>query len=169
MSGPMAEVAGRRPIDITAALVTSKGFAFEHDLRTNQTETDGPASLAAPPQTYPHPMADLRGTRRGRVVIVGFYQAVRRENPQKPPKHIWAARCDCGRYLLRDGQAWRSGLNQNKEDHGCSDCIKTDLLRLRGILEMHGQTAKDRAREELRQELISRNNSTPDPRIAEKL
>jgi len=70
----------------------------------------------------PKNIVSLVGTRRGKVVLVGFHSSgkSRKENDSNNGK--WVGKCDCGNFVIRNGKAWRGGLRNNIEDEGCARC-----------------------------------------------
>ena len=70
----------------------------------------------------PTVVEDLRGTRRGSMIVIGYDRRVKRGD------HAWIARCDCGIYEVRRGRAWRRGLANTTVD-SCQWCKKLDHHR----------------------------------------
>jgi hypothetical protein len=108
------------PVDRVARQVTGPGISYTPDKLPNSkagvTWTEPPTVVAPPPE-----VPDLRGTRRGRMEVVGFL--VRRRDRRRSRGHVWLVRCDCGRYEPRIGETWRSGLNRGSHD-ACRYCNK---------------------------------------------
>lgn len=116
----------RVPINRTAAIVTTP--AEKHYYQVPQEVLDRSLWWDAPPPMYNKPPKiffanNLIGTRRGMITIIGYYGHGKSSKTSQ-----WVGRCDCGRYLLRNGKTWRKGLKNNITDR-CDVC---DHLIYRG-------------------------------------
>ncbi len=79
-----------RPINKTAALVTSNGFSLESSHQYRDTFKEIPEVI-----DYNHPRC---GETFGRLTIVGLHS----RRPEK--KHLFVCRCHCGNYSIRNGR-----------------------------------------------------------------
>ena len=106
------------PVDKLAALVTSKGVSFEHDIKPRQEKRGYPL----PTKIYMGPKEhDLRGRRFGRLVVCGYLG----KSHNGGTSAMWDARCDCGNFEKR-----RSRALKNKNDVRCCQyCERLQILR----------------------------------------
>ena len=100
-----------KPINKTAALVVSKGYAYSSTKKISGTE----CSIAFPIEnTENHKRSnyvdDLAGKRFGRLTAKGICVRTR---------GMWSCRCDCGMYVLRKAKAVK---NPNNKLDCCSEC-----------------------------------------------
>jgi hypothetical protein len=91
-----------RPVDATAARVTSRGFDYQSLKRFDPNLR----RWSEPPPLQPVPalVDDLTGIKSGRLVVVGYFGNHRKRGPQ------WVIRCACGDYEIRNGSTikkWR--------------------------------------------------------------
>lgn len=117
------------PIDRQAAIVTSPGITYTPDKR------QGEPVWQAPLPTIPHPdkTADLTGTRRGRLVLIGYLGSAR-----------YLARCDCGNYVRRASGPWRKAIT-DPDDTGdaCDLCRHVAYVKRRDEYLRHGRNSSD--------------------------
>lgn len=111
-----------KPIDMNAVkVVFFKGVHFNptlsRDKGRHQRWYDNPPETIHPPIG----VRNILGLTRGSMTITGYIKHVPMAKG-KGLKHIWLARCSCGRYETRDGKNWYSGYREGKEDmcHYCS-------------------------------------------------
>lgn len=108
---------GSRPVNKTAARVVSAGTHYEPANADRADEwDDNPPKTSAVPKNAP----DITGERRDRVVIVGYLMSG--TNGSK-----WIGRCDCGRFVTRNGKTWRKNHGPNM----CQDCAHVEFLKRR--------------------------------------
>ena len=122
----MNELKGHeKPVNKTAAIVTSKGFEYVSSKLIRIKESKNPIKLKKIPDSYflSDSFNDLTGRRRGRLTVLGL-SAVGKG---------WVVRCDCGVYTIRKAKAI---LNENNEQDRCEECrhlahLKRNEYRLR--------------------------------------
>lgn len=104
------------PLNATAGSVTSKGYAYEPNLKPG-----APEEFDAPPKSPPIPKntPDLSGTRFGRLTVVRYH--VKRNAHGSG----WLCRCDCGTYVIRRNKSIKNPTNT--EDR-CRQCRNTAFL-----------------------------------------
>ena len=114
----------RLPADTVARRVTAptpKHAEYEAPSRPSVVTLDAPLPTIEPPRI----VEDLRGERRGLMVIVGYLG--RKDHPKRgKSRHLWLGRCDCGKYEVRDAYKWRKG--RGKDDR-CDVCNWTQIQR----------------------------------------
>lgn len=112
----------RVAVDAVAARVTAPGVHYVPNINLPSTHWGFDPPASSKPQTS---VFDLRGSRRGRMEIVGYEKRA----DDCDNSHCWIARCDCGRYERRIGRTWRKGMNASKPD-ACQVCRRDGLIRL---------------------------------------
>lgn len=102
----MKDIAGRRPINKTAALVVSKGFEYSPAKVVLTRDQGSPIKTRA----LPLDAEALTGKRFGRFTVIGL---------AKDTNSRWVVRCDCGTYTLRTAKAVKN--KENTQDR-CEHC-----------------------------------------------
>lgn len=112
------EIINRRPVDKTAALVTSGGVTY-----TPAFKDGTPPDYDVCPEMMPwsktrkipseHQLTDMV---RGRLTVVG----------KSVIKGMWVCRCLCGKFTLRSAKAIK---NPRNDIDGCRDCRQLNYLR----------------------------------------
>lgn len=111
------------PLDRMAARVVGRGEHWAPDMKLSGDV------WGAPPKCKPVPprIDDITGTRRGRMVIFGYWGARPKGGGHD---HKWVARCDCGRYEVRVGSRFVKGVRQRTGD-ACQYCRKVMWIKRR--------------------------------------
>lgn len=131
------DIAKGRPVDATAAKVTSKpGRLYQFNSRkviaqacsdvplpTRQFVSNGPNSI------------DLTGWTRGRFTVIGAYAE------SSADKVRWVVRCSCGNYAVR---TTKSVKNENNTDDCCEECRELKYLRRKDEYRRHGRNFDER-------------------------
>lgn len=126
----MKRIAVREPIDQVARRVTSPGIRYRPNLKYSTKRW-----LNVPPigDELPHGVTDMRGVRRGRMEIVGYWKRVTVYGidmyAKKKASHKWIGRCDCGIFEVRDGKRFRKKLGSVDM---CHDCKHLEYIKQRG-------------------------------------
>lgn len=102
------------PLDRMAARVVSKGEHWDRRI----SKKGGKVWTVCPKfKRLPHDVVDITGLRRGRMKIVGYFG--RSKSGRTGQK--WIARCDCGRFEVRNATAFKRGLETGHGD-ACRYC-----------------------------------------------
>lgn len=111
----MKDIHARKPVDQTAARVTSSGEHYEPDVpKSNAYDSDLPIAIAPC-----HPRADnLIGRRVGRLTVIG-YHGPRLNGKGEVISHRWVMRCDCGMWTVRRARAIK---NPKCAEDCCDKC-----------------------------------------------
>lgn len=152
----------------TAARVTRPSSSREPDFN----KIPGITFDTAPPTFEPNPrwftdwntngggLEDYRGTRRGRLEIIGFVyeQYVLSRDPDTKTERAWGdcpasayfsnkpptnkriyllGRCDCGKFEIRRIRSWRRNLGSDQPDM-CQYCDRRDHLRRKAHFSAYG-------------------------------
>ena len=106
------------PVNKQAAWVTSKGFQYSPNKMVQARESKFPMPIRDIKKSELNnaDFVDLRGFRRGRLVVVGLL---------KDSKN-WVARCDCGTYVVRKA---RSIKNEKNNQDRCEECRHLAFLK----------------------------------------
>ena len=105
------DIAGRKPVNKTAALVVSNGFSYQFNTNPLVPESEVPHPLReiTETQTKSKGFADLTGLVQGRITVLGLSEK----------RRMWACRCSCGVYVLRSSKS----LKKNKTHPDmCNQC-----------------------------------------------
>lgn len=101
------------PINKTAALVTSNGTRFNHEL-TDHAKTlywQAPREMTS----YDEVLVDLTGVKFGRFTVIGFLGG-----------KSWQVRCSCGLYASRRRKAI---LNPKNSIDACKECMNMAYIK----------------------------------------
>jgi hypothetical protein len=117
----MKEIARRRPIDRTAARVTSAGpKGYESSKQILQVCSPTALPLRPFPRRAPSSCRNLAGIVRGRLTVIGLWA----ENPSHHA--LWVCRCVCGYYVTRRARAL---TNPRNDKDRCDRCRELVYLR----------------------------------------
>lgn len=120
MSVPFDRIFSSTPLNKTAGSVTSKGEAYEPNLKEMQPFWDAPPPTIKPPEgTH-----DFTGVTFGRLTVLGYMHRRAAGNGQQ----VWAVRCVCGTYEARRAKAIRAA----DPEAMCQFCRHTHNLRRLG-------------------------------------
>lgn len=101
---PLRDQHARRPVNRTAALVTS---SVGEEPAWKRAEGSRDSDLPIPTMGRPFEVCDMVGRRVGRFIVVGYHS----NNPKKNAGHRWVVRCACGTYSVRGQKALESPAN----------------------------------------------------------
>lgn len=125
----MKEIARRRPVDSTAARVTSRGVHYV----PVELKPGGPAHSDVPlPMMKWHGPAsgNLTGTRFGQFTVIGYAGTSSQRGAR------WMVQCACGMYSIR---ITRSIKNPANHDDRCERCRQQQFFRKRLAQSQNGQ------------------------------
>lgn len=111
----MEEIAKRRPVDRTAALVTQPG-PRGLDSAKRIACVFSPTPL--PTRPVPRGAVNLTGQRCGQLTVIGLARDIR---------HLWVCRCVCGYYVTRKAKAIKNTRNQDIDR--CERCRELAWLK----------------------------------------
>lgn len=118
---PLAKIIASRPVDATAARVTSAGpKGLESSKRIAQAHSDVPLPMRSVPSEVRH---NLIGRSFGRFTVIGL--SVTR--PSQPGGQAWVCRCSCGQYEIRRSRSIQN--TKNAAIDRCDRCRQVEYLR----------------------------------------
>ena len=118
----MENLAALKPVDRTAKNVVSPGFQYSPDKVVTQPHFEVCPPMRPAPGSRDGTFVDLTGTKFGRFVVLGVYDAPRNKNTVL----TWVCRCACGHYETRKTKAVRNPANA---DDCCAYCQHLKYLK----------------------------------------
>lgn len=119
----------RIPVDKKAALVTAYNPNNWYDVKNlplNKITYDAPPLTLEP---MPKRFEFLIGSRRGSMEIIKYHK--RSTTHKTRIKFLFVAKCDCGKYELRNANRWIRAINSKKMEDECEYCKKARGFRKR--------------------------------------
>ena len=127
----MEEIARRRPVDRTAARVTSTG---PKGLGSRKVIAQVCSPTPVPLRPVPRDMINLVGRSFGHLVVAGL--CAKRQDQGKWAATVWLCRCVCGYYVVRTTKAINNPANAAVDR--CDRCRQTEFLRRRSTYQQTG-------------------------------
>lgn len=126
-------IAALTPINITAALVVSKGVHYQPDCTIQVKEYIGPPAMIARHKLPKNPsFTDLTGIKKGRLKVIGLMEGERGK---------WVVRCVCGTYTTRSAKSIKSiATNPSANFDACRECAHAVYRKRK---EIYRTTGKD--------------------------
>jgi hypothetical protein len=115
----MDKISLSKPINKTAAMVTSKGYEYKPCKKIETQDTHLPIPIRMPSQeilSLPT-FKSLTGYKFGRFTVLGIAEEIGRG---------WVVRCQCGTYTTRRSKAI---LNPNNRQDRCEQCRHLAFLK----------------------------------------
>lgn len=105
------------PLNSTAGMVTSKGYAYNPEIKFAGVEWDGPPAILRPTAAHLNnpSFVDLSGRSYGRLKVLGLADGI---------DGIWVCRCACGKYVARRAKAIKNAAPEDR----CTSCQHTAQL-----------------------------------------
>jgi hypothetical protein len=125
----MKDIASRKPINKTAAVVVSRGFNYKPDkiVQTNDSDMPIATRTITKKELSNECFVNLTGVRFGRFSVVGVARDL---------KGCWVVRCDCGTYSTRKSRAIKN--EKNIQDR-CEHCRHLAHLKRNDQYRRHGK------------------------------
>lgn len=125
-------VAALSPINITAALVVSKGVHYEMTSKIQVPEYVGPPQIIPRHKLPTSPsFIDLTGRQKGRLKVLGL---------MAEEQGRWVVRCACGTYTTRSAKSIKStDVNPNAHFDACRECMHFAQMKREEIFRRTGK------------------------------